>query len=85
MNDDRILSLNRNFFGFYIPIMRDISNIMDTLEEYSNFSESTTFQKLKSLMNAAHNVLELSKRQLDQIQTENYRKIVIEANIDTAN
>lgn len=85
MSDDRILSLNRNFFGFYIPIMRDISNIMDTMKEYSNFSESTIFQKLNSLMNVAHNVLELAKRQLDQIQTENYRKIIIESNINTSN
>lgn len=83
LSDERILSLDRNFFGFYSPMMREISDIIDDLSKFEEINNSEVFQNLKGLTIAVQNVLQLSRKHLRQMQTENFKRIMIESNLDS--
>lgn len=85
LSDDRILSLDRNFFGFYSPMMREISDIIDDLSKFDTIKNTDVFQNLRDLTITVQNVLQLSRNHLRQMQTENFKRIMIESNIDSSN
>ena len=85
LSDDRILSLDRNFFGFYSPMMQEISDIIDDLSKFDTIKNTDVFQNLRDLTITVQNVLQLSRNHLRQMQTENFKRIMIESNIDSSN
>ena len=85
LSDDRILSLDRNFFGFYTPMMQEIADIIDDLGKFDTIKNTEVFQNLRDLTTTVQNVLQLSRNHLRQMQTENFKRIMIENNIDSSN
>lgn len=85
LSDDRILSLDRNFFGFYSPMMQEISDIIDDLSKFDAIKNTDVFQNLRDLTITVQNILQLSRNHLRQMQTENFKRIMIESNIDSSN
>lgn len=85
LSDERILSLDRNFFGFYSPMMNEINDMIDDMSKFDEIKNSEVFQNLKGLVIAVQNVLQLSRNHLRQMQTENFKRIMIETNIDSNN
>ena len=85
MSDDRIISLDRNYFGFYSPIIDEIENIIRDLDKFDDIRNTDLFKNIKDLTRVVSNVIKLSRNHLHQMQTENFKRIMIESNIDSNN
>lgn len=83
LTDERIHSLDRNYFGFYNPLIKDIKDIYTQLEPFSEIIDKDTYRSIGDLLNSCNNILEFSRYNLRRMQVENYKQILAEKAINT--
>lgn len=82
LTDERIHSLDRNYFGFYNPLIKEIKDIYSQLEPFSDIIDNETYRSIGNLLDSCNNILEFSRYNLRRMQVENYKQILAEKNIN---
>ena len=83
LTDERIHSLDRNYFGFYNPLIKQIKSIYSQLEPFTEIIDKDTYRSIGNLLDSCNNILEFSRYNLRRMQVENYKQILAEKNIKT--
>ena len=76
LSDDRLVSLNKNYFGFYTKFVNDLYNSLANLDGYVEMIGPEAYNRLMRQLILCQNILNTCSDHLKRMQVENARRVM---------
>ena len=77
LSDERLVSLNKNYFGFYCKYANEVYNSLVDLSSYSDIIGTKEYDKLMSDLSICKSILDACSDHVKRMQVQNAREIML--------
>lgn len=81
LTNERLVSLNKNYFGFYCKYANEVYNSLINLSEYRNIIGDKQYDKLVKELEICKQILDACSDHVKRMQVENARRIMLDNGI----
>lgn len=81
LTNERLVSLNKNYFGFYCKYADEVYNSLANLSEYRSMIGDTQYDKLVKDLEACKQILDACSDHVKRMQVENAKRIMLDNGI----
>lgn len=87
LTDDRLIALNKNYFGFYCPFAQKLYNSLDGMSQYKQIVGEENYNKIQDMLSICKQLLDTCSHHVKRMQVENAKNTMIQVgnkvNLDT--
>lgn len=82
LSNERLYTIDRNYFGFYNPLVEEIQHIYTQLAPFTNLMDKEQYQHIGKVLDTAADILRFSRYNLRRMQAENFKQLLLQRNIN---